>query len=171
MQNLSFEQVTFLPVTIENNVWLSSPQIGDALGYIKGRISIDKIYKANQDEFTPAMTRLIEMDTAGGKQQTRVFSLRGAHLLGMFARTEKAKAFRKWVLDILDREADNSETKTTKENQVTQDELSQNAIAIERMICNLVPNQVKEVFDLLVKMNHNNMQILAMFTSKKMMNV
>ena len=32
----------------------------------------------------------------------RVFSLRGAHLLAMFARTPKAKEFRRWVLDILD---------------------------------------------------------------------
>jgi Rha family phage regulatory protein len=50
-------------------------------------------------------------------------------------------------------------------------ELSQNAQAIERMICNLVPNQVKEIFDTLVKMNHNNMQILAMFTNQKMVNI
>ncbi|MDQ9668887.1 hypothetical protein RF033_15005, partial [Serratia marcescens] len=34
----------------------------------------------------------------------RIFSLRGAHLIGMFARTKLAKEFRKWVLDILDQE-------------------------------------------------------------------
>jgi len=66
------------------------------------------------------MTRLIEMDTAGGKQQTRVFSLRGAHLLGMFARTEKAKAFRKWVLDILDREVAKSEIQSVPEKKTKQ---------------------------------------------------
>lgn len=38
----------------------------------------------------------------------RVFSLRGAHLLAMFARTTVAKEFRRWVLDILDREVNNS---------------------------------------------------------------
>lgn len=32
----------------------------------------------------------------------RIFSLRGAHLVAMFARTPKAKAFRRWVLDVLD---------------------------------------------------------------------
>jgi len=32
------------------------------------------------------------------------FSLRGAHLVGMFARTSTAKEFRKWFLDILDKE-------------------------------------------------------------------
>ncbi|MGC6299240.1 hypothetical protein ACMXZB_12110, partial [Pasteurella multocida] len=33
-----------------------------------------------------------------------IFSLRGCHLIAMFARTPIAKEFRKWVLDILDRE-------------------------------------------------------------------
>jgi hypothetical protein len=32
----------------------------------------------------------------------RIFSLRGAHLLGMFARTARAAEFRRWVLDILE---------------------------------------------------------------------
>src|SRR5690606_26085950 len=31
-------------------------------------------------------------------------SLRGCHLLAMFARTDIAKQFRKWVLDVLDKE-------------------------------------------------------------------
>lgn len=44
------------------------------------------------------------MTTPGGHQETRVFSLRGAHMVAMFARTPVAKEFRHWVLDILDRE-------------------------------------------------------------------
>jgi prophage antirepressor-like protein len=32
----------------------------------------------------------------------RIFSLRGAYLLGMLARTPKAEAFRRWVLDVLE---------------------------------------------------------------------
>lgn len=32
----------------------------------------------------------------------RIFSPRGAHLIGMFSRTAKAAAFRRWVLDVLD---------------------------------------------------------------------
>ncbi|MGL5410310.1 MAG: P22AR C-terminal domain-containing protein, partial [Shewanella sp.] len=34
----------------------------------------------------------------------RIFSLRGAHLIAMFSRTALAKEFRRWVLDVLDRE-------------------------------------------------------------------
>jgi prophage antirepressor-like protein len=36
--------------------------------------------------------------------QVRVFSLRGAHLIAMLARTPVAKAFRRWVLDVLEKE-------------------------------------------------------------------
>ena len=45
----------------------------------------------------------------------RIFSLRGAHLIAMFARTKVAKDFRKWVLDILDREVSQ---KTKKSNRL-----------------------------------------------------
>lgn len=99
---LKFENTTFDVVDCGGESWLRSPQIGDALGYAKGRISIDKIYKANADEFTEQMTALVSLPSAGGMQETRIFSLRGCHLLAMLARTEKAKAFRRWVLDILD---------------------------------------------------------------------
>lgn len=36
----------------------------------------------------------------------RIFSLRGCHLLAMFARTPVAKAFRRWVLDVIERYGD-----------------------------------------------------------------
>lgn len=61
-----------------------------------------KVYQQRADEFTDTMTSMVELQTPGGIQRVRVFSLRGAHLLGMFARTERAKRFRRWVLDIID---------------------------------------------------------------------
>ena len=56
------------------------------------------------------MTALVKMKTRGGEQEVRVFSLRGAHLLGMFARTDRAKAFRRAVLDVLDDQVRQGET-------------------------------------------------------------
>ena len=99
---LTFENVDFDVVDIRNTPWLRGPQIGDALGYEKGRISIHKVYETNADEFTEDMTQLVDLDTAGGRQQVRIFSPRGCYLLGMLARTERAKAFRRWVLDVLE---------------------------------------------------------------------
>lgn len=48
------------------------------------------------------MTAVITLASEGGPQETRIFSLRGCHLLAMFARTPVAKAFRRWVLDVIE---------------------------------------------------------------------
>lgn len=98
---LKFEDTTFDVVDRSGNPWLRLHQIGVALGYSRAD-SVNRIYQANADEFTDSMTDLVELDTNGGKQQVRIFSLRGCHLLAMLARTDKAKAFRKWVLDVLE---------------------------------------------------------------------
>ena len=99
---LTFQSTTFDVVDRNNQPWVRSPQIGDALGYTKGRRSIAKIYEVHADEFTDAMTAVVKLPTEGGEQDVRIFSLRGCHLLAMFARTKVAKEFRKWVLDVLD---------------------------------------------------------------------
>jgi prophage antirepressor-like protein len=64
--------------------------------------SIRAVYERHADEFTDAMMAVIKLPTAGGEQETRIFSPRGCHALGMFARTKVAKEFRVWVLDVLD---------------------------------------------------------------------
>lgn len=75
------------------------------------------LYRRHADEFTPTMTALVKMQTRGGEQEVRVFSLRGAHLLGMFARTDRAKRFRRQVLDILDNEVGTARTLTAEFHQ------------------------------------------------------
>ena len=55
------------------------------------------------------MTLTLDLGVKGfgngnSKKAVRIFSLRGCHLLAMFAKTEVAKQFRKWVLDLLDKE-------------------------------------------------------------------
>lgn len=101
---LSFRDVQFDVIDRNGQPWLRLHQIEGALGYAGTGRALSLVYQRNADEFTDAMTALIEMETNGGKQQVRIFSLRGCHLLAMLARTQVAKEFRKWVLDILDRE-------------------------------------------------------------------
>ena len=98
----------------EGQFWLSSEEIGRALNYATPSISITRLYNRVADEFTSTMTRIVKVMTAGGKQAVRFFSLRGAHLLAMFARTDKAKAFRVWVMDILDREVAEMKAQSAK---------------------------------------------------------
>ena len=60
------------------------------------------------------MTALVDMQTKGGLQKARIFSLRGAHLLGMLARTERAKEFRRWALDVLESHVDSNQAILTE---------------------------------------------------------
>lgn len=99
---LTFEHTSFDVLDQGGQPWLTGLQIASALGYRNPSADARNIYTRNAAEFTASMTRLVTLPTAGGPQQVRIFSLRGAHLLAMFARTGRAKAFRRWVLDVLD---------------------------------------------------------------------
>jgi hypothetical protein len=100
---LNFNNVQFDIVDTLGQVWLKATQIGVALGYADDK-AIQRLYSRNSDEFTESMTRVVKLTTVTGGKETRVFSLRGCHLIAMFARTTIAKQFRKWVLDVLDKE-------------------------------------------------------------------
>ncbi|WP_254909321.1 BRO-N domain-containing protein [Salmonella enterica] len=101
---LVFNNTQFNVVTRNHQIWLTSKEIAVALGYSKTN-AITHIYNTNVDEFSPGMTEIVESNTSGNlKARTRIFSLRGAHLIAMFTRTPIAKEFRRWVLDVLDRE-------------------------------------------------------------------
>ncbi|MBS1374951.1 MAG: hypothetical protein HPZ84_02675 [Desulfovibrionaceae bacterium] len=107
-QSLCFNDFKFSPVTHQNLPWIRSTELAHALGYKREDI-LGKLYRKNADEFTPDMTQLIEIvDNTGSvfPVKLRIFSLRGCHLLAMFARTPVAKAFRRWVLDVIERYGD-----------------------------------------------------------------
>ena len=108
MTTLTFQNTTLSVINQNNQTFLTASDLGKALDYSDADRSVRRLYTANADEFTAEMTALVEMQTAGGIQKVRIFSLRGAHLIAMFARTKIAKAFRKWVLDVLDEEAKKS---------------------------------------------------------------
>ncbi|MBH3259986.1 hypothetical protein I5R69_00240 [Serratia marcescens] len=108
----NFHGVNLQPVDNINGIWLTSSDVARALGY-KSTKSISNLFAQYEDEFSHGMTMVIESVTNGingssRRMKVRVFSLRGAHLIAMFARTPVAKEFRRWVLDILDREVEHS---------------------------------------------------------------
>lgn len=117
MTTLTFQNTTLSVINQHNQTYFTANDLGLALGYVDAIRSVKQIYDRNADEFTPEMTALVEMPTAGGLQKVRIFSLRGAHLIAMFARTKIAKAFRKWVLDVLDEEVKKSTALLTPEQQ------------------------------------------------------
>lgn len=103
---LVFKSRTLEAVEHEGKFWFTASTLATALEYADAR-SVTNIYNRNSDEFTPCMSQVINMITSGqinGLQhkKVRVFSLRGAHLIVMFACTSVAKEFRRWVLDLIE---------------------------------------------------------------------
>lgn len=117
------------PLTIinhNNQIWFTSTELARALAY-KTSDAVTRLYNRNKDKFTPSMTETVNLtaskdlqgpqDKLPSKQTTpnhlkrsiRIFSLRGAHLIAMLADTLIAKDFRKWVLDILDKQISDPE--------------------------------------------------------------
>ena len=107
---LTFNDVTLSPVSYQNNLWIRAAELARALGYSDDSI-VSRLYRKHADEFTPEMTQLIGISAEdqngllGNSGRCRIFSLRGCHLVAMFARTPVAKAFRRWVLDVLEKYA------------------------------------------------------------------
>lgn len=107
-QSLCFNDFTFSPVTRENQPWFKSSELARALGYANANY-VTRLYHRNEDEFSSDMTQVIENGAEiqfGSDGRVRIFSLRGCHLLAMFARTPVAKSFRRWVLDVIEQYGD-----------------------------------------------------------------
>ena len=102
---LTFNAITLTPINHQNSLWIRAVELAKALGF-KREDQAAKIYRAHADEFTPDMAQLVEItDNADSAFPVKslIFSLRGCHLVAMFARTPVSKAFRRWVLDVLDK--------------------------------------------------------------------
>ncbi|ERS12563.1 hypothetical protein Q673_02830 [Marinobacter sp. EN3] len=111
---LVFEGTELSIIDHNGQPWLAAADLARALGYSRAD-KVSRLYRENSDEFTSGMTETITLSSGGSSENTdsgfsgnltktvRIFSPRGCHLLAMFARTDKAKHFRKWVLDVLDK--------------------------------------------------------------------
>ena len=127
MAELTFATLTIQTIDRDGERWLTISDIAAALypyenkGRSQSEAPFEKrvrnLYARHAEEFSDSMTALIEVQTAGGVQKIRVFSLRGAHLLGMFARSKRAKAFRRWVLDIIEQHRHDAGILTTEYHQ------------------------------------------------------
>lgn len=114
---LTFDGTDLRVFARDGQQWFSGVEISRALGYARDE-HVSRIYQRNQHEFKSNMTQVISLQAnelnqnvklAFGEKRkpspphnVRIFSLRGAHLIGMFAQTAKAAAFRSWVLDVLE---------------------------------------------------------------------
>lgn len=100
MQTLSFEGQEIIVTDINGIRWLRGDQIRTTLKIAP--TTFKRLFKAHRSEFTDQMTAVVEINTGGGRQLTRLFSPRGAALVALLARSDKAAAFRAWVLTALE---------------------------------------------------------------------
>lgn len=110
---LVFENTAVQIIDRDGTAWLTAADLSRALGY-KELDAVSKIYNRRKDEFTDKMTTLITLQAneinaapslagvSSPDKTVRVFSPRGCWTIGYFSRTEKAKAFRSWVSDVLE---------------------------------------------------------------------
>lgn len=106
---LVFKAHTLEAVEHDGKSWFTAATLAVALEYSRGD-KVTQIYNRNVAEFTPQMSLNLNLRVSGkinGLQHktVRVFSLRGAHLIAMFASTPVAKEFRRWLLDLIEEEA------------------------------------------------------------------
>lgn len=103
MTNLiKFQNNELEVIDINGTPYLRGNQIGSALNLSFPQKAVQKIYRKHRKEFTDDMMLSVEVMTNGGKQLTNVFSVRGAMLIAMLSKSDKAAAFRRDVLDVLE---------------------------------------------------------------------
>ena len=95
---LSFDAHRFDVVQSGGTIWFRSEQIVPALGI--GERGVRQIFNRHREQFGPDETALIPMPTTGGMQDVRVFSLAGVMLLAIYARTDRALHFHRWLLKV-----------------------------------------------------------------------
>jgi len=121
MNSISFHNTHFTIIPHNGQPWLTAPQIAQALGYAR-EDAVSRIYSRNADKFTPYMTTTVNLTvvrkTGAVPMDVRIFSLRGAHLIAMFSRTALAKEFRRWVLDVLDKEVGTGQHVTLSDDEL-----------------------------------------------------
>ncbi|MCC8466993.1 BRO-N domain-containing protein [Photorhabdus bodei] len=112
MNALTFKEHEIIPFdNKDGKIWFTGEQLAKLLGYADIK-QVNKIYQRHKDEFTDTMTTVVKV-TASEKSMSygelssdlRLFSSRGAHLIGMMSRTKVAKELRKWLLDIIEKES------------------------------------------------------------------
>tara|TARA_A100001391_G_scaffold180810_1_gene146432 strand:- start:670 stop:1452 length:783 start_codon:yes stop_codon:yes gene_type:complete len=102
---LKFQDTDLSIIDRDGVPWLASTDLAVALGCSKpGQIA--NLYNRNKSEFLPGMSDIIVLMKSGNlTSRVRVFNARGCYLIAMLAKTDRAKAFRRWVLDVLEAQA------------------------------------------------------------------
>ncbi|MBI1207480.1 MAG: hypothetical protein GC191_09370 [Azospirillum sp.] len=105
-ESLKFEDTEIAIIDRDGRPWVTAADLARALEYTR-EDAVSRLYDRNADEFSDGMSQTVNLtvrdpDGVTRGRDVRIFSPRGAHLISMFAKTAKAKSFRRWTLDVLD---------------------------------------------------------------------
>lgn len=101
----------------DGSIFMTSEQLGQALGYSSPRVSISNLVNRNEYLKNKEFSGVINLMTPSGTQETRVFTEDGIYEVTFLASTEKAREFRNWVRGILKSLRAGEATITIKQNE------------------------------------------------------
>jgi len=110
MNELTFNNHSVVPFDNgDGKIWFTGEQLAELLDYADSK-KISNIYNRHKDEFTESMTCILKVRKNGinnslRDMSVRLFSPRGAHLIGMVSRTKVAKDLRIWLLNLAEKES------------------------------------------------------------------
>ncbi|MDD5539196.1 MAG: BRO family protein [Candidatus Marinimicrobia bacterium] len=84
----------------DGRYWLTSEQLGIAMGYSDPRKGVMKVFERNRDELTP-FSSVVKLTTEAGMREVTIFDTDGQLRIAMLANTKKAAKFREIVVNIL----------------------------------------------------------------------
>ena len=85
----------------EKEMFMTSTQLGECLGYNNPRKSISNLVNRFEYLKEKDFSGVIKLRTPSGEQETRVFTEDGIYEVTMLAKTEKAKEFRAFIRKLL----------------------------------------------------------------------
>lgn len=78
----------------DGRLWMTADDLGQKLGFTDGGKGISKLYSRNKEDFEP-FKGVVNVTTAGGRQDFLCFDEQGCYIAAMLARTDQAKQFRR----------------------------------------------------------------------------
>jgi len=85
----------------DGRYWMTAKEIGKALGYNDPANSMNRLYGRHKDDLEPYRGKVNLTDHLGISHETSIFNTDGMWMFAMFAKTPKAKKFRKFIVNML----------------------------------------------------------------------
>lgn len=101
LQTFNFHGTPVAIIDHNNEAWITGDDIGKALEYNHPRQRITGIFGRYRDELEGYSVELNLSSTDGKSYNTRVYNEEGVMLISMFSNQPKAKAFRRWAVQVL----------------------------------------------------------------------